>query len=127
MEMIVVVTIIALLATLVVPRVWKNVAKAQDAGAKAGIKAIANSVTTYLLDEGLSQVDDDFDLEVLMLPPDGGGGSGGPYLSKAADLLDPWDRPYMIKVPGDINQYDFDIVSAGEDGEFGTVDDIAGP
>ena len=65
--------------------------------------------------------------DVGRLPPEEGGGSGGPYLSKADDLLDPWDNPYIIKVPGDINQYDFDIVSAGEDGEFGTADDIAGP
>jgi general secretion pathway protein G len=122
-----VVTIIALLATLIVPRIWENVGKARSTATQAGIASISNSVRSYLLDQGLSRANEDFDLEVLLLPPECGGGSGGPYLSKKADLLDPWKRPFIIKVPGDVNQYDYDIVSAGEDGEFGTPDDIAGP
>jgi general secretion pathway protein G len=127
MEMIVVVTIIALLATLIAPRIWSNVGRAKTAAAKAGITSIANSVHTYLLDVGVQEPDDNFDLEVLLAPPDAGGGSNGPYLSKESDLLDPWKHPYVIKVPGDLNRYDFDIISMGEDGELGTADDIVGP
>ena len=122
-EIIVVVTIIAILAGIIVPRIMQNVGKANISRAKTEAKTIANSVTQYLLDMQMSRLDDQFELETLLLTPDDGGGSGGPYLQKADDLNDPWGNLYMIRIPGDIN-YDFDVVSAGEDGQFDTKDDI---
>ncbi len=124
-EMIVVVTIIALLASIIVPRLWTRVDEAKKSAAQSEVSMIAQQVTTYALDAGISisQLDDDFNLDVLLLPPDDGGGSNGPYLQKANDLIDPWENPYDIRIPGDVN-YDFDVISAGEDGEYGTEDDI---
>jgi type II secretory pathway pseudopilin PulG len=66
---------------------------------------------------------DDFDLETHLLTADDGGGPSGPYLQKADDLNDPWGTPYSIRIPGEVN-YDFDIVSAGEDRKFDTEDDV---
>ena len=123
LEMIVVITIIALLAGIIVPRLWTRVGDAKESAATSEVKMIASQITAYQLDMNLDQIDDDFDLEDLLLPPDEGGGSNGPYLQKRDDLIDPWGNSYVVRVPGDVN-YDFDVVSAGSDGELGTDDDI---
>ena len=60
---------------------------------------------------------------MLLIPATDGGGPQGPYFNKQDDLLDPWDNPYLIRVPGEVN-YDFDIFSVGPDGQEGTEDDI---
>lgn len=122
-EIIVVVTIIAILAGIIAPRLMSNVGKAKESRAKSEAKQIASLITNYMLDMQLSRIDDDFDLETLLLVPDDGGGPNGPYLQKRGALVDPWGRPYEIRVPGEVN-YDFDIVSLGDDGEMGTEDDI---
>ena len=123
MEMIVVVTIIALLAGLVVPRLWSRVGAAKESVAKSEVKNLEKQIYAYMLDTGMDRPSADLDLSVLLLPPDQDGGPNGPYLNKEEDLLDPWEAAYALRVPGDVN-YDFDIVSAGEDGELGTPDDL---
>ena len=122
-EIIVVVTIIAMLAGIIIPKVWDRVSDAKQSTAKAEANLIAQQLMMYLLDEGLSRVDDDFELDILRLRFDDGGGSKGPYLQKDDDLIDPWKTPYGLTIPGVINN-DFDVVSAGEDKQFNTEDDI---
>ena len=121
-EIIVVVTIIALLATLVGPRLIGQVARAKESKAKSEVRAIGTAVTMYVTDTGTT-LNDSFDLEVLLLPPDDGGGPQGPYLNKADDLIDPWENLYLVRIPGEVN-YDFDVYSIGPDGQSGTEDDI---
>jgi len=118
LEIIVVVMIIAVLATLVAPRLLGRVGSAKQTAAKAKAATIAKTVNLYILDMGLSSPSDDFDLEVLLLHPDDGGGPSGPYLERADDIIDPWGNNFEILVPGDINA-SFDIISFGEDGEQG--------
>jgi len=118
LEIIVVVMIIAVLATLVAPRLLGRVGSAKQTAAKAKAATIAKTVNLYILDMGLSSPSDDFDLEVLLLHPDDGGGPSGPYLERADDIVDPWGNNFEILVPGDINA-SFDIISFGEDGEQG--------
>ena len=122
-EMVVVVTIIALLAALIVPRLWARLDFANKNVARAEVKQIENAVTMYLADTGLS-LTSNFDLNVLLLRPGESGASPeGPYFPKADALMDPWNHAYVIRVPGEVN-YDFDILSMGPDGEMGTNDDI---
>ncbi|HIA71566.1 MAG TPA: type II secretion system protein GspG, partial [Phycisphaerales bacterium] len=64
---------------------------------------------------------DDFDLELLLLPPDDGGAPGGPFLQKADDIIDPWGNQFEILVPGNVN-FSYDVISWGEDGESGGED-----
>lgn len=118
LEIIVVVMIIAVLATLVAPRLLGRVGSAKQTAAKAKAATIAKTVNLYILDMGLSSPSDDFDLEVLLLHPEDGGGPSGPYLERADDIVDPWGNNFEILVPGDINA-SFDIISFGEDGEQG--------
>ena len=122
-EIIVVVTIIALLATLIGPRLIGQVARAKESKAKSEVRAIGTAVTMYVTDTGTT-LNDSFDLEVLLLPPDDGGGPQGPYLNKADDLIDPWENLYLVRIPGEVN-YDFDVYSIGPDGQAGTEDDIS--
>ena len=118
LEIMVVVTIIALLAALVAPRIFGQVGTARASAAKAQASTISEAVNLYVLDSGLSSPGSDFELDDLMLRADEGGGSNGPYLEKADDLVDPWGNRYEIIVPGEINA-SFDIVSYGEDGQPG--------
>ncbi len=116
LEIIVVVTIIALLATMVAPRVLKWLGRSKVNVAQAEVAKLAETLRLYLLDNNLSRPDPDMDLGVLTEGED-------PLLAKADYLIDPWEHPYELVVPGEEN-IDFDIVSAGEDGELGTEDDI---
>jgi len=86
--------------------------------AKMKAETIAKTVNLYILDTGLSIPSDDFDLEILLLSPDEGGGPYGPYFEQTDDIIDPWGNPYTITTPGNINAR-FDIISYGEDGLLG--------
>ena len=121
-EIIVVVTIIAVLAALIAPRLFGRLTWAKVRTAEAEVNAMETAVNLYLNDTG-ETLTSNFDLEVLLIPAEDGGGPQGPYFQKADDLLDPWSNPYVVRVPGEVN-YDFDIVSWGPDAEEGTDDDI---
>ncbi len=118
LEIIVVVMIIAVLATLIAPKLLSRVGTAKHAAAQSKASAIAQAVELYHLEMGLSKVQDDFDLELLLLPPDDGGAPGGPFLQKADDIIDPWGNPFEILVPGNVN-FSYDVISWGEDGNPG--------
>jgi general secretion pathway protein G len=111
LEIIVVVTIIALLATLIAPRLLSRIGQAKSAVAKAEVAEIAKQVRLYLVDIGQSKAPEDLELSVLT-------SGANPYL-KDTDLADPWGRSYMIVIPGEVNRTEFDIVSFGADGEPG--------
>jgi general secretion pathway protein G len=108
LEIIVVVTIIALLATLVAPRLLTNIGRSKQKVAKLGVASIAQQLSIYCADNGMTRPPDDLDLAVLV--PN--------YLKKTQDLIDPWDRPYILRVPPVVNP-DFDVVSFGRDGQPG--------
>jgi general secretion pathway protein G len=110
--------IIAVLATLIAPKLLSRVGTAKHAAAQSKASAIAQQVTMYHLEKGLSEVQDDFDLELLLLSPEDGGAPGGPFLEKDNDIIDPWGNPFEILVPGNVN-HSFDVISWGEDGEAG--------
>ena len=118
LEIIVVVMIIAVLATLIAPRLLERVGSAKHTAAKSSAASIAQQITVYHLQSGLSEVPDGFDLELLLLTPDDGGAPGGPFLNKSDDIIDPWGRPFEVFAPGEVN-HDFDVMSWGEDGEPG--------
>ncbi|TDJ57101.1 MAG: prepilin-type N-terminal cleavage/methylation domain-containing protein [Planctomycetota bacterium] len=121
-EIIVVVTIIAVLAALIAPRLFGRLEWAKSRTAGAEVKAIETAVNLYLNDTGTS-LNSNFDLDMLLVAAEDGGGPQGPYFSKADDIVDPWGNLYLMRVPGDVN-YDFDIFSMGPDAQEGTEDDI---
>ena len=111
LEVIVAVTIIAILAALLVPNVLGFIGSSKVRVSKAGVNALAQQVRLYCADHEMSKPDKNLDLAMLL---DG----TKPYLNNPGDLLDPWGSPYVLVVPGQVN-YDFDIVSYGADGQPG--------
>jgi len=113
-EVIVMVTVIALLMAVLVTRMSGMFGRGQAEIAKTQASKISQALTLYLIDVGQPLPEPGFNLEILTKRPDNGGGPQGPYLSKASDVVDPWKEPFFVEVPGVVNA-DFDIVSFGAD------------
>lgn len=123
-EMLVVLGILALVATLVAPQVLKYLSKARSETAKVQISHIANAVELYYLETGRYPSEQE-GLAALMAAPAGTTKWNGPYLKKSGGLTDPWGQPYAYRFPGKHGA--FDIFTFGRDnapggeGESGDV------
>lgn len=107
-EVIVAVTIVALLAAIVAPRVYRFIFKANASKAKAESTTIAQQIKLYMTENGMSSVPAEFELIWLTEGAE-------PYLESKKDLIDPWNHEYVIRVPGTEGR-DFDVLSYGADG-----------
>ena len=117
-EVIVMVTIMAILVTVVATTLLQRFGAAKSSLAKTGAARLNAAMQNYLIDQGLSVPPGDFDFEVLTLRPSDGGGPNGPYINNLDDLNDPWGNPYFIDIPPKVN-LTWDITSYGEDGAPG--------
>ena len=115
-EMMVVVTIIALFAALVLPKMLTQGDKARVTSAKAQINAYMTALGGYKLDTGTFPSTEQ-GLQALRLKPEGVENWAGPYLQKDVGN-DPWQHPYLYKYPGEHGD-EPDIVSLGRDGQPG--------
>jgi general secretion pathway protein G len=114
-ELLVVLAILAMLAALVVPRVFKNLDKAKVDTAKAQIAALESALGSYRLDVGSFPTTDQ-GLQALRTRPVGVENWDGPYLPKDIPL-DPWKHPYAYRCPSEHG--DYEIISYGADGREG--------
>ena len=112
-EIMVVVVILGLLATLVVPAVMGASDTAREKKALTDVRAIADAVRLYRVNNGKFPES----LEVLV-EKDSKGRSQLEELPK-----DPWDHDYVIRQGDRAN--DFEIISVGPDGTENTEDDIS--
>lgn len=115
-ELMVVIVIIGLLATVVMINVLPSQDKAMVTKARADIATLEQAIEMYRLDN-LSYPTDG-DLNVLVNPPAGsqaGRYRRGGYIKSLPK--DPWGRPYQLAVPG--RSGPFDIYSLGADGAPG--------
>ena len=115
-ELLVVLVIIGLLASLVAPRVIKYLGGAKTSTAAVQIERLSGVLDLYRLEVGRYPTDSE-GLEALIEAPAQAGGWNGPYLKKAAALVDPWGNPYIYRRPGEHGE--FDIYSLGADGQDG--------
>lgn len=112
-ELLVVLAIIALIGTLVGPRVLGYIGTAKAETATTQIRNLGNAVELYYLDVGAYPAADR-GLSALV-QSDGAAGWNGPYIKSATGLDDPWGRPYAYEAaPGG-----FKIHSLGRDGAAG--------
>ena len=124
-EILVVIVVIAILATLVAPNIFRHVGEAKDATAKSQIEMLGAALDAFRLDngryptteEGLALLWDAPSHEFLP-------NWKGPYLRKAVPA-DPWGRPYVYMSPGQVNQRGYDLASYAADGEPGGDDENA--
>jgi general secretion pathway protein G len=123
-ELMVVIVIIGLLATVVVVNVMPSQDKAMTTKASADIATLEQAMEMYRLDN-LTYPSGADGLNALVSPPATLAQSGryrpGGYIKKLPN--DPWGRPYQLATPGKAGP--FDIYSLGADGAPGGADDDA--
>ena len=115
-EMLVVVTIIALFAALVLPRMMGQTDKARRIAARAQINQYLTALGTYKLDTGVYPTSEQ-GLQALRAKPETVNNWQGPYTQKELEP-DPWGHPYIYRFPGEHGD-DPDIISYGADGQPG--------
>jgi len=113
-EIMVVVVIIGLLATLILPNVLGRQDQALEVKAKADIRAIAGQMALYKLDN-FSYPSTSEGVQALVVNP--GKSTWRGYLDKAPK--DPWNNDYQYAFPGQKNTNSFDLWSYGSDGASG--------
>jgi general secretion pathway protein G len=118
-EILVVIVVIAILATLVAPNIFQNVGTAKSATAKSQIEMLTTALDSYRLSTGTYPTTEQ-GLQALVERPtiDPPINWNGPYLRKAVPE-DPWHRAYIYVYPGQQNPQgaaNFDLISYGEDG-----------
>ena len=114
-ELIVVVIIIGLLAGLVLPQFIRQEEKAKLKTARAQIELLGTALDTFRLDVGRYPTSDE-GLQALRQKPGAIDRWDGPYLKKELPM-DPWNKSYIYKSPGEHGPYD--ILSYGADGAPG--------
>jgi len=115
-ELLVVLAIIGMIATMVTPQVLGYLGRAKGDAAKVQTKNIARSVELYYLDAG-SYPNSQQGLAALVSAPAGVNWQG-PYVRDAKGLIDPWGRPYLYRSPG-TGGTPFEVYSLGRDGQPG--------
>src|SRR5579863_384210 len=118
-EMLVVITIIAMIMALVAPRVLNYLGESKIKAAKIQIESIGSALDLFYLDEGHYPTTSD-GLAALVQRPENSPTWNGPYLKGGFVPKDPWGRPYVYRSPGEHGPYD--IVSYGPDGERAGLD-----
>jgi len=115
-ELLVVMVILVLLATLVAPRVVGYLGSSRSKSANVQIENLTTALELFYLDMG-SYPSGDEGLDALVKPVTGKAGWNGPYLTKAVVPLDPWGRPYRYAYPGKKGK--FDVYTLGRDDKEG--------
>lgn len=117
-EVLVVVVILGILATVIAPKILGRPEEARRTKAAVDIKGIETALNMYKIDSGIYPSTEQ-GLRALVEKPTVGQEprkwrTGG-YLSKTPN--DPWGTPYIYLSPG--THGDYDLISFGSDGEAG--------
>jgi general secretion pathway protein G len=118
-ELMIVVIIIAALASMVAPRLMERSDEAKAKIAQGDISNISLALKLFRLDNDYYPSTDE-GLEALMSRPASAGNWKGPYLENKP--VDPWGRPYKYRCPSTQNPAGFDLYSLGRDGAEGNDD-----
>jgi general secretion pathway protein G len=116
-EMLVVVTIIALFAALVAPRMMHQADNARKTQAAAQVNSFMTALGAYKLDTGTYPTTEQ-GLAALRVKPENMTQWQGPYLPKDIPM-DPWGHVYIYKFPGDHGVEEPDVICLGADGQPG--------
>lgn len=123
LEVMVVIVILGILASMVVPNLMGNKDKADQQKAVSDIVALENALDMYRLDNSIYPTTEQ-GLDALVQKPTS---SPEPrnyrdegYIKRLPQ--DPWRNQYLLLSPGENGR--IDIFSAGPDGQVGTEDDI---
>ena len=120
-ELMIVVVILGLLATIVMPRILDRPEQARRMKARVDIRNIESALGLFKTDTGRFPTTSE-GLEVLVSDPGIKGYNSDGYLDKVP--LDPWGNKYIYLCPG-VHSKDYDLESYGKDGENGGTDNNA--
>jgi general secretion pathway protein G len=115
-ELLVVLVILVLLASLVAPRVVGYLGSSRTKAAKVQVQSLTTALELYKVDTGRYPTSSE-GLKALVEAPGGATAWNGPYLTKKDVPIDPWGRPYAYRAPGQHGP--FDISSLGADNQPG--------
>jgi general secretion pathway protein G len=110
-ELLVVLAILGLLIGLVAPQVMKYLGRARSDAARVQIQNIAGALDLYRLDMRRYPSQQE-GLQALVETPTGTSGWNGPYLQQKKVPPDPWNRPYVYRIPGEHGEYDLYTLGA---------------
>jgi general secretion pathway protein G len=120
MELLVVIIILGILATIVLPKIMSRPEEARRVKAKMDIQALESALNMFKLDNGFYPSTEQ-GLAALIEKPDIGRAARhwreGGYMEKGKVPKDPWGTEYVYISPGDYGE--FDLISYGSDGEPG--------
>lgn len=120
-ELMIVVVILGILATIVMPRILNRPEQARRTKAKIDIRNIQSTLALFKTDTGRFPTTSE-GLQVLVSDPGIKGYDPDGYLDKVP--LDPWGNRYVYISPG-VRSRDYDLESYGKDGEDGGTGDDA--
>jgi general secretion pathway protein G len=119
-EILVVLAIIATLAALVGPSVFRNVGDSRTQAARSQLELFALALEQYRLDNHVYPATEQGLAALRTMPTTGEPPRNwrGPYLRRVVPD-DPWGRAYLYEAPGRENPETYDLSSLGRDGRRG--------
>ena len=121
-ELLVVLVILVLLASIIGPRVIGYLGSSRAKTAHVQIESLVTAMELFHIDVGRFPTSSE-GLQVLVKPAGNIPGWNGPYLTKGELPQDPWGRPYIYE--GGQNGATFTLKSFGADGKEGGSDEDA--
>lgn len=121
LEIIVVVTIIAIMAAYIAPKVAGRTGDARISKAKSDIRVLDSSLELYKLDNFKFPTTEDGLDSLIQAPSSAKNWRKGGYIKRLRK--DPWGNDYQFKNPGDHGE--IDIFSLGADGSEGGEEEDA--
>jgi general secretion pathway protein G len=122
-ELMAVLIILGLLATLVVTKVASKIDQARITTTKANLKLLASAVNQFKMDTGRFPTEDAGLKELIEQPSDVTTWEQGGYLETTELPKDGWGHDFIYELNPESGKQ-FVIKSAGPDGEEGTDDDL---
>jgi general secretion pathway protein G len=126
-EILVVIVILGLLATLLVPKVISMIDEARIAKVKTDIKTFETALKMYRMDNGVYPTTDQGLIALIEKPeinPEPKNWRTGGYLDTEKLPKDPWNNDYIYRSPGEMRtdtmeERDYEIICLGADGTEG--------
>ena len=122
-ELMAILIIIGLLATVVVTKVASKIDRARITTTKANLKILHSAVNQFKMDTGRFPTEDMGLLDLIEQPPDVMSWEPGGYLETTDLPLDGWGNEFKYE-PYPESGKQFALRSFGPDGEEGTEDDL---
>lgn len=116
LELLVVLAILGLLAAIVGPQVIKYLDSSKSQSARIQAKNVVAAINLFKLDAARFPTQEEGAQALVKAPPNVPGWNG-PYLPDQSATIDPWGRPYLLKIPGEHGEVD--VYSLGSDGQPG--------